>query len=40
VAGQPRTDIIPVRADAPSDCLAGEKARQHLADPYYPGLDN
>jgi len=40
VAGQPRTDIIAVRADAPSDCLAGEKARQHLADPYYPGLDN
>jgi hypothetical protein len=39
VAGRPRADIIPVRADTPSDCLAGEKARQHYADPFYPGLD-
>lgn len=39
VAGQPRAEIIPVRADPPSDCLAGEKARQHYTDQYYPGLD-
>jgi hypothetical protein len=39
VAGQPRADIIPARADAPSDCLAGEKARQHYSDPFYPQLD-
>ena len=39
VAGEPRADIIRVAAEVPSDCLAGEKARQHYADPFYPGLD-
>ena len=39
VAGSTRRAVIRVRADAASDCLAGEKARQRYADPYYPGLD-
>lgn len=39
VAGRPGFDITPVRLDAPSDCFAGEKARQHYSDPFYPGLD-
>jgi hypothetical protein len=39
VAGRQRAGIIPARADAPADCLAGEKARERYADPFYPGLD-
>ena len=40
IAGRRSDRIIPVAAEAPVDCLAGEKLRQRLADPYYPGLDN
>ena len=31
--------IVPVAAEEPVDCLAGEKLRERFADPYYPGLD-
>jgi Protein of unknown function (DUF1194) len=40
VAGRVPAGIVPVAADAPVDCLAGEKLRERLADPYYPGLDD
>jgi hypothetical protein len=40
VAGRsPAAEIVPIAAEEPIDCLAGEKLRERLA-PYYPGLDN
>ncbi len=39
VAGHVPAGIVPVAAQEPVDCLAGEKLRERLA-PYYPGLDN
>lgn len=30
---------IKVQAEAPADCLAGERDRQRFSDPYFPGLD-
>ncbi len=38
VAGRVPAGIVPVAAEAPVDCLAGEKLRERLA-PYFPGLD-
>ena len=31
--------VIPVDADAPIDCLQGERDRRFLSDPYFPELD-
>ena len=39
VAGRFPASVVPAAAEAPVDCLAGEKLRERLADPYYPGLD-
>jgi hypothetical protein len=38
VAGRFPAGVVPVAAEAPVDCLAGEKLRALVA-PYYPGLD-
>ncbi len=40
IAARPQPDITPVAAEAPADCLIGERMRELYADPYYPGLDN
>ncbi len=40
VAALPAAQIIPVSAEAPVDCLVGEKARDFFTGRYYPGLDN
>ncbi len=40
VAGGFPASVVPAAAEAPVDCLAGEKLRERLADPYYPGLDD
>ncbi|PBB68388.1 hypothetical protein CK228_11225 [Mesorhizobium sp. WSM4312] len=36
---QDKARIIPVDADAPIDCLQGERDRRFLSDPYFPELD-
>ena len=36
---QHKASIIPVDADAPIDCLQGERDRRFLSDPYFPELD-
>jgi hypothetical protein len=41
VAGRsPAAEIVPIAAEEPIDCLAGEKLRERLVDPFYPGLDD
>lgn len=41
VAGRfPPASVVPIAAEEPVDCLAGEKLRERFADPYFPGLDN
>ncbi len=40
VAGRfPPASVVPIAAEEPVDCRAGEKLRERFADPYYPGLD-
>ncbi len=39
VAGRFPAGVVPVAAEAPVDCLAGEKQRALVA-PYYPGIDD
>jgi Protein of unknown function (DUF1194) len=39
VAGRFPAGVVPVAAQAPIDCLAGEKQRALVA-PYYPGIDD
>jgi hypothetical protein len=39
VAAHPAAKIMPAAADAPADCLIGEKTRGRFTDQYYPGLD-
>ncbi|MBZ9699812.1 MULTISPECIES: DUF1194 domain-containing protein [unclassified Mesorhizobium] len=36
---QNETRIIPAEAEAPIDCLQGERDRRFLSDPYFPELD-
>ncbi|QKC81585.1 DUF1194 domain-containing protein [Mesorhizobium sp. NZP2077] len=36
---QDKPRVIPVDADAPIDCLQGERDRRFLSDPYFPELD-
>lgn len=36
---QDRANVIPIVADAPVDCLLGERDRRFLSDPYFPELD-
>lgn len=36
---QDKARVIPVDADAPIDCLQGERDRRFLSDPYFPELD-
>lgn len=31
--------VVKVQAQAPADCMAGERDRQRYSDPYFPGLD-
>jgi hypothetical protein len=40
VAGEAPARILFAQAKPPTDCLAGEKAREGLTDRYFPGLDN
>ncbi|HEV2897567.1 MAG TPA: DUF1194 domain-containing protein [Pseudaminobacter sp.] len=35
----PNPEIVPVQANAPVDCLVGERTRQRLSDRFYPELD-
>ncbi|WP_027058978.1 DUF1194 domain-containing protein [Mesorhizobium loti] len=36
---QDKATVMPVDADAPIDCLQGERDRRFLSDPYFPELD-
>jgi hypothetical protein len=35
----PNPEIVPAQANAPVDCLVGERTRQRLSDRFYPELD-